>query len=129
MPSGHGTRDKREALLGALMTCPTVRQAAAQAGVSLSTAKRWLGQPQFKQAYVEARRQALGETLAYLQQAMLGAVARLQALLIDATSTPMIQLGAAKALLDYGLRAAELEHVVERLERIETHFLTQKGTL
>jgi hypothetical protein len=110
------------------MANPTVEQAAARAGVSYATAKRWLGQPQFKQAYAEARRQALGETLATLQRSMVAAVTKLHALLTDPTSTPIIQLGAAKAMLDYGLRASELEHVIERMERLEAHFLTQGGT-
>jgi len=125
----HGSKAHLQAaFLNALLAMPTIEQAARHVGVAKSTAQRWLQSPSFQAQYAEARRQALGETLAYLQRSMLAAVAKLHALLLDPDSKPIIQLGAARALLEYGLRASELEHVIERMERLEAHFLAQKGT-
>jgi len=124
----HGTKFKqRELLLAALMSQPTIAQAAQQAGVAKSTALRWLAEPGFRRQFDAAKRQALGETLAYLQRSMLGAVARLNALLMDPQSKPIIQLGAARALLEYGLRAYELEEVTGRLLRLEEALAIRKG--
>src|SRR5215471_4467366 len=120
MPHGD-KRHLQSALVNALPTMPTIEQAAKSAGVAKSTALRWMAEPKFRQEYDELRRQALGETLAYLQQSMHAAVAKLVALLNDPQSKPIIQLGAARSLLEYGLRAYELDEVTGRLIRIEDH--------
>ena len=125
---GHGTKDKREALLAALMAHPTVGQAAATAGVSRATANRWMQEPGFRRRYDEMRQQGLEETLHFLQRSMLAAVARLNALLMDPASKPIIQLGAARALLEYGLRAYGLEEVTGRLIRLEDHLSLSERT-
>src|SRR5215471_16437794 len=100
---GHGTKDKREALLAALMAHPTVGQAASAVGVSRATANRWLQEQGFRRQYDQMRQQGLEETLHFLQRSMLAAVARLNALLMDPQSKPIVQLGASRAILEYGL--------------------------
>jgi hypothetical protein len=124
----HGDKSRqREALLVALMSCPTVSQAAQQAGLSKSTALRWLTEPAFRQRYDDVRRQALEETLHYLQRSMLAAAAKLNALLLDRDSRPMVQLGAARAILEYGLRAVEMQEFSARLAALEQQLLLTKG--
>jgi len=112
--------------LAALMVQPTVEQAAKVAGVTKSTAYRWLSQPQYRQQYDTLRRQGLEETLHFLQRTMLAAVARLHALLHDGDH-PAVQLGAARAILEYGLRAMELEQITLRLQRLEEALALKEG--
>jgi hypothetical protein len=101
------------------MVQPTVRQAATAAGISTATATKWLRDASFCRAYDDARRQALGETLHYLQQSMHAAVAKLVTLLTDPASKPVVQLAAARAILEYGLRAVELEEVQTRIAQLQ----------
>jgi hypothetical protein len=47
------------------------------------------------------------------------------------TAVPVLGRGsgqhAARALLEYGLRSTEIEHVIHRLARIEDHLALQDG--
>src|SRR6266849_5429264 len=96
--TGHGQKLSRqyEAFIAALLTTPTVKQAAKVAGIAEATAGRWLKDPGFKTAYAEARRQALGEVLALVQQSMLGAVAVLRIKMHAVDSPPWLQVQCAK---------------------------------
>lgn len=116
--TGHGQKLSRqhEAFIACLLTTPTVKQAAKAAGIAEATAGRWMKDPGFKTAYAEARRQALGEVLALVQQSMLGAVAVLRTKMLAADSPPWLQVQCAKHLLDLGLRAVEIEQVMHRME-------------
>ena len=117
---GHGEKTRlQEAFLAQLMVQPTVRQAATAAGISTATATKWLRDASFCRAYDDARRQALGETLHYLQQSMHAAVAKLVTLLTAPASKPVVQLAAARAILEYGLRAVELEEVQTRIAQLQ----------
>src|SRR4051794_2159704 len=108
---GHGQKlsRKQEALIAALLTQPTRAKAADAAGLSAATVGRWMHDAGFQAAYAEARRQALGEVLAYVQQSMMGAVAVLRAKMLAKDSPAWLQVQCAKHLLDIGLRAVEIE--------------------
>jgi hypothetical protein len=121
MTPGHGERlsRKEQAFLAALLVHPTIIQAAKTVGIAEATATRWMKEPAFKTAYAEARQQALGETLAFLQQSMLAAVATLRQVMLAADTTAPAKIMAARALLEYGLRAVTLEQMEERMQAIE----------
>jgi hypothetical protein len=60
---GHGEKLSRKMLaaVAALLTEATQEQAAAKAGISISTMKRWRALPQFQRALRDARRDILEE--------------------------------------------------------------------
>src|SRR5262249_54841350 len=66
--AGHGDQlsRKQEQAIAALLTEPTVEQAAVKAGVKYPTLKSWLARPAFRDAYAAARRQILDRTVARL---------------------------------------------------------------
>src|SRR2546421_3244724 len=113
MPRGHGEKRtrKEEAFVAALLSQPTIAQAAQAAGIADATADRWLKDRAFQARYAEARRQALGEVLACVQQSMLGAVAVLRSKMLAGDSPAWLQVQCAKHLLDIGLRAVEIEQM------------------
>jgi hypothetical protein len=73
---GHGQKlaRKQEAAIAALLSQRTVEDAARVAGIGTRTLFRWLELREFREAYLQARRQAFGQASARLQQATGAAV-------------------------------------------------------
>src|SRR5947208_3667217 len=78
--AGHGQKlsRKREQAIAALLAAPTVKKAAARAGVSERTLQLWLADPDFREAFRAARRRVLEGAVANLQHASRAAVATLR---------------------------------------------------
>lgn len=123
---GHGARHERaEQLIASLLSEPTYEKAAKAAGCSKATVIRRMRDPEFRAAYRAARRDLLEATLARLQQASGEAVQTLRrAMRCRSAST---RVTAARSILDYALRAAELMDLEERVEALEQR-LGQEGT-
>ena len=120
MPA-HGEKRtrKEEALIAALLSYPTVRQAAEAAGISEASANRYMKDPAFTEAYRQARRQALDRVLAVLEQGMLQAVAVLRTVLADAATPASTKVRADLGLLGLCVRASMLEDQEARLQALE----------
>jgi hypothetical protein len=119
--AGHGEKlsRKQEAFIAALLTQPTILQAAQAAGISEATATRWLKEPGVATAYAAARRAALGEAMAFVQQSMLSAVLTLRHVMLAAETPAPSKVTAAKTILDMGLRSFELEELEQRIAALE----------
>jgi hypothetical protein len=120
MPGGRRSDAARERAVLALLNRPTVEQAAAEAGVSERTLRRWLREDaEFRAAYAEARSAAVDDALRQLQR---GAGIAVRALVRHAKDTDAgISIRAAQALLDQLGRLSErveLEARVAELERL-----------
>ncbi len=119
--TGHGekyTRKQEQAII-ALMTAPTMADAAKAAGISEITLWRWLQLPAFLQRYREAKRQAFGQAISQLQQAAVDAVRTLRAVATDEEASPSARVSAARAILEIGVKAVEIEDLTARLEELE----------
>ncbi|MGE0821766.1 MAG: hypothetical protein AB7G75_34070, partial [Candidatus Binatia bacterium] len=99
---GHGEKlsRKMEVLIAALLTEPTVTQAAMTAGIAEATARRWLQLPHFQAQYRAARREAVTQAISRLQQASAQAVSTLEAVMTDGESPAAARVTAAKTTLD-----------------------------
>src|SRR5215213_1130733 len=116
---GHGEKRSRreESAIAALLACPTIEAAAQQAGVGESTLRGWLRDPAFQQRYRAARRQVVEQSIAQLQQGTTEAVAALRRNLT--CGLPAAEIAAAKAVMDYSVKAIELVDLAERVEQLE----------
>jgi hypothetical protein len=105
-------------LLLALACGATVEAAARQAGVSESTAHRRLAEPEFRQQLQALRADMVQRTVGALMAAATEAVRTLLELL--RTSAPFaVRLGAARAVLEMGLKLREVSDLEERLSAVE----------
>lgn len=121
MDAADKLRPKQEALIAALLTAQTVQAAAMAAGVSDSTARRWLrDDAAFQAVYMLARRQAVQQGIARLQQVSSQAVDRLKNLLT--CGKPAIELGAARTILEFSIKAVEIEDIAARLAALEERY-------
>jgi hypothetical protein len=114
---GHKLTAKQEAAIAALLTAPNLEKAAEQAGVSISTLKRWRKDNSFRQAYAAARAEILERTTALLLDTSKFAVATLRKCLTSGKESDRIR--AANAILSHAMKSVELNDLAERLAELE----------
>ena len=119
MSAGHGEKRSRreDSAIAALLCEPTIAQAAAAAGISEPTLKRWLCDPSFKTRFREARRQVVEQAVSALQRAAGESVEALRRNLT--CGTPTAEIAAAKAILDQAFRGMEVLDLAARIEQVE----------
>ena len=110
---------KQEAAIVALVSQPTIKDAANAAGVNEATIFRWLQLKEFQEAYRVVRRESVKQAVARLQQATSQAVDTLSDVMSNATTFPAARVSAAKAILDFAMKAVELEDLAERVSELE----------
>lgn len=120
------TTAKAETLIMALLTERTISEACKKVGISETTAWRIMQEDGFQELYREARRQAVSQAISQLQQAGGAAVQTLQSVMDNSESPASARVTAAKAILDYSLKALETEDLAVRVEKIE-QAMTQNG--
>jgi Helix-turn-helix domain len=118
---GHGSKfgSKKEAAIAALLCQKNQDEAARLVGISRRTLSRWLKTPEFKAAYLEARRSAMSQANARLQQASSAAVSTLIKVMVDPSSPASAKLRAADCILARGNQGLEAEDVMVRLDALE----------
>ncbi|MBC7294292.1 MAG: helix-turn-helix domain-containing protein [Thermoleophilia bacterium] len=98
-----------------LATGLSIRRVATELGVGDSTVRRWCRRPEFAAALREAQREAWGHMVRKLRALADKTVGVLQDVMEGAKDTPGARVSACRAVLDFALRAEE----VERLEELE----------
>jgi hypothetical protein len=117
-PSTVRLTPRQEKAIIALIQHPSTEQAATVAGVNARTVRRWLTEPAFVAAYLEARRQVFDEGLKRLEIALPKAVAILTDAMENSTDQAR-RLRAANHLLRYALKAHELLDLGRQLSEIQ----------
>lgn len=109
---------KQEAAVAALLTAPTLAEAAKAAGISLITLQRWLKQEAFKEAYQRAKREVMERAIGRVQQVAEKAVGVLEELMTTGEKEN-VRCQAAKTLLETALRVTEIADLARRVEELE----------
>jgi hypothetical protein len=119
--TGHGSQydRKKEAAIEALLTQRNVEEAARAAGIGKQTLIRWLKIPEFQAAYREARRIAVFQSNARLQQATPAAVSTLLKIMLDGSAPASTRVRAADSVLDRAKQAIEIEDIEVRVAALE----------
>jgi len=127
--AGHGSKSdrKRDEAIEALLSQRGIEEAARAVGIASSTLRRWLNQPEFDAAYREAKRQALSQTLARLQQASSAAASTLIKLTLDPSTPAATKERAANSILDRAEKAIVTEDTQARLTALERTIEAMKG--
>lgn len=115
-----GLTPKQNAAIVALLSQKTMKAAARSAGVNEVTLWRWLQEPEFQAAYTKARRETVKQAIARLQQSAAQAVDTLKEVMTSKKALDFARVSAAKAILDYSLKAVELEDLAERIDALES---------
>ena len=108
---------RHEAVIVALLANPKMKDAARAAGVSEATVWRLMQREDFQRRYREAQEKAFDGALGTLQGAATEAIAALQKNL--ACGVPAAEVGAAKTILDFTMKAREQFGYERRIKALE----------
>lgn len=113
----RGRRNADDALALALARGATLRDAAAEVGIGERTATRRWADPGFRGRVAEFRQDMVARCLGRMADGMAGAADTLRKLL-SANSEP-VRLGAARAMLELGVKVRDSVELGERLDELE----------
>jgi transposase-like protein len=119
--TGHGAKfgRKKEEAVAALLSQRNVEEAARIVGIDAKTLLRWLKLPEFKTAYLQARREAVGQATARLQQSTGAAASTYLKLMVDPNVPAAVRLRAAECVFAQAVKAIEQEDLEARLVALE----------
>lgn len=109
----------REQAIAALLTNPSMRDAAREAGVGYSTLIRWSNEPEFAAALKAARNELLDSAIQRLKTAAFNAVGTLIEVAASPASSDMARVSSSKALIELALRVGTIEQLADRIEELE----------
>ncbi len=110
---------KHAKALSALLTCPTKAAAAKEAGISDSTLRNYLADPEFQKEYKAAFGQLVTDATRQAQKALSPALSALRSIVEDESESAGSRIAAARSLLEYGLRLTEFNDILRDLEGFE----------
>jgi hypothetical protein len=118
---GHGAKfgRKKEQAIAALLSHRSVEEAARAVDLDPNTLLRWLQFPEFKAEYLKARREAVSQAVARLQQATGAAGVTILKLMTDPNVPAAVRLRAAECVFDHAIKGIELEDVEARVSELE----------
>ena len=103
----------------ALLNNSTIRDAARAIEVDESTVYRWLQQQGFRRAYMEMRRELVRQAIATAQRSTGEAVNVLKEIMNDTDKPGSARIQAAKTILEFAIKASEVEEMEERIAQLE----------
>ena len=116
----------QERAIVALLSHSTIKSAAKAVGVDDTTLWRWLQDKDFHAAYMTIRRESVSLSIARLQQSTMEAVNTLKAIAKDKKAPSSSRVMAAKAIIEYSIKAVEIEDLAIRLAEVETVMAAQQ---
>ncbi len=114
----QGRRKADEIFMLALACGATVEAAAQKAGISRATAYRRLQDPEFRSRLQEVRSDMVNRAAGTLTAASTEAIKTLLSLQQPAVP-PATRLGAARSILEIGIKMREVADIDERLKALE----------
>jgi hypothetical protein len=119
--NGHGEKYSRlkEIALAALLNTKTLEEAAQKGGISVSTLRRWLKNPDFRKDYDEERRYVLETATSGLSQAATDAIRVLRANIICPVGEVRDHIMAANAILNVYNKEMQRFDTQRRLSALE----------
>ena len=121
----HGRRQADQMLLVAMACGATVEAAALKAGLSQATVYRRMQGPDFQKRLQQVQSDMVKRASGTLTAAATEAIRTLLALL-QSSNPAAVRLGAARAIIDLGVKLRENAEVEERLQALEER-LSGKG--
>lgn len=110
---------KRELILTALLSNPTIREASTAIGVPEQTIYTWLRKPDFKQEYDERRRHLVDDASNYLQIKLSEATGTIFGIMNDEETPSQTRLNAARTVFEYCHKFIEQREIIDRLSALE----------
>ncbi|MFC1866568.1 hypothetical protein ACFL0H_00285 [Thermodesulfobacteriota bacterium] len=117
---------KKSRAIAALLEEKTIQKAAASVGIGETTLHRWLSDEDFQTVYRGAKKRIVSHAISRLQNATGEAVDALTEILRDKDKPPSTRVTASKAILEFAMKAVELEDLQARVDEIENTLERQR---
>jgi hypothetical protein len=117
----HGAKPAavREQAIVALLSEPTIGEAAARCGIGERTLRRWLTDDEpFQAEYEAARHTTFQAAISRIPALTVRAVDTLAALLGEG-EPPVVRLGAARTVAEIGMHQYDAETILKKLDALE----------
>jgi AcrR family transcriptional regulator len=111
---------KKEQLLIALLSNPTIKAAAKAAGVPESTIYNYLNDEDFSKEYAQRKRAAVQSAADYLQSRVQSATEIINAIMENELTPPQVRVSACRTVLEYHYRVLEIQEIKDRLTQLES---------
>jgi len=119
--TGNLSRNQEKAI-SALLSSPSISEAAKAVGIGERTLWRWLKLDDFTEAYREARVELVNQAITLVQAGMAKAVQTLKDVMTNEKAPASARVSAARAMIDMGLKATEIENLEKRITELEKVF-------
>ena len=116
---GAGMNQRQRRFVLALLETPTIRHAAKAAGISETTAWKYLGDAQVRGELAHRTDALIAQAGAGLLVDMAEARLVLKSIMLNSLVQPASRVSAARAILDAGLRLFELVALADRVNALE----------
>jgi hypothetical protein len=110
---------KMQRAIVALLQSPSISSAAKSLKVGEVTLYRWLGRPDFKEAFDCARRQLVDQAITKIQESTESAAKSLREIMEDPENPASARVTAARTIFEMALRGIELQEFERRLTALE----------
>ena len=122
-----GLSRRQQSALPAVLSAPTIVEAARRSGVGESTLRRWLEEPRFRTALDRLRQDAYEIALMQVQ-ALVPECLNIFARIAVENTDPVLRMRAARYLLNYGMKYREVDELHRKLRALEQAVEADKGT-
>ena len=113
----------RTRVLAALITAPTIKEAAKMCHMSERTMHVMIKEPEIADGLAEARKTIAAQAMAAVIRSVTEAISVLEDIMKDKDAPPMSRVIAAKALLDGTMRAVGIQDAGRRLDDLERRLM------
>jgi hypothetical protein len=117
---------KQTTFLNHLLQGKSIVDAARDSEVAERTARRWVVDPLFDQAYQRERKQMLDQSLTLLQLRFNKAVETVDRHMAAPKTIPRDQIKAAEVVIDKTIQTADLQRRIQELEKELERILTEQ---
>jgi hypothetical protein len=119
-------KGKQAAALTALLSQPTVADAAKAAKIGERTLWRYLSEETFAEAYREAKRELVGHTIMRLQANASAAAKVLMDVASNTEQPASARVAAARVIIDHALNGAKLNDLQSEMDEIKRMLATRE---
>ena len=110
---------KQIAFLQALLTEPNIAKATETAGISRSTAYRYLNDPEFKKELSKAKAECIGDTIRYLQGRYTRCAQHLIRIIEKPDTADQVRINAINTVFQNCKNLIDSCEIEERMQQIE----------
>lgn len=110
---------RKEKALQALLVSRTRAEAAAAAGIGVSSLREYMRDPEFMDRYKQAFGDMVRDATRQAQQTLSPALSTLREIMEDRDEQASARITAARSVLEYSLKLCEQTDILEQLRELE----------